>query len=115
MCQESGHTSGKCSERKERRRSSISGGSWYADVRPMVLREVASVFPWCSVSSSSDMSEDVSVVSSSIFVSSFSCLYFSSDTTCIVFYYLAASLIFNTGVEGDQVSFFFNDFPSIRD
>ena len=80
---ESGHTPGKCSERKERSRSKISCGSWYADVRPIVLRDVASVFPSCSVSSSSDTSDEDSVVSSSIFVSSFSCLYlFKSTSIC---------------------------------
>ena len=57
---------------------------------PTTLSDAASVFPWCSVSSMSDASDEDSVVSSSISSSSFSCLYFMSDTTCIVFYYLAA-------------------------
>ena len=57
---------------------------------PMERSAVASVFPSCSVSSMSDISDEDSVVSSSISSSSFSCLYFMSDTTCIVFYYLAA-------------------------
>ena len=57
---------------------------------PTRLSAAASVFPSKSVSSRSDVSDDVRCVGSSISWSSFKSLYFLSDTTFIVLYKLAA-------------------------
>ena len=63
-------------------------------VASVATTQGVSVFPSWSVSSRVDISDEDSVVSSSISWSSFKSLYFVSDTTFIVLYYLAAVYAF---------------------